>query len=265
MITMFDAIVAICFILAIISFFIFYSRKSAVVYISTVNNFQDWPEDTPPSPYWISNSVKIGDKARDSFGGERAEVVGIDSSEWGGDRSFLRLRLKVNALYNKKTRIYLLEDQPLLIGNRLSLDIGKIHYEGVISYVGTNLDDFEKDYKLAEVNFASLKVLPWIASVYSTDFEVKNTQGESIFKIISSKIEPALQQVTTSNGTMLLKRDPYLKDVYFTAKLKVRCYQGTCYFNDIYPIRVGTRYKYFSNYAFLDDHPTIVQSFKILN
>lgn len=259
-----DMIVIISFLLAIAVFFVFFSRKKATIYISTMNTYQDWTEDTPPPPYWISNSVKPGEKAYDTFGGELAEVMGVDNSDWGGQRRFLRLKLKVNALYNRRTNIYFLEDQPLLIGNQLVLNIGKSHFEGLISYVGETPEDTGTEYKTAEIKIFIPQVYPWEAVTYDKNFVTRNTQGDIIFQITSSKIVPALRYVNTSDGRALWVNDPYSKDVYITAKARVRCQEDTCYYNEVYPLRVGAKYKWRSAYSFIDSN-SIIQDFTILD
>lgn len=218
---------------------IFFSRQKSVVYVYTVNEFPEWQENPFPPLYWISNSIQKGDAAYDSTGKKIAEVISVDNTEWGGQRRYSRLKLKVHALFDKRTKRYRVRDQPLQVGNTLLLDIGNTKYEGVISYIGEALNPPDDQHRRMELEIKAFEVSPWLADTYDETFVVKNTEGEEIFRITDSIVVPTEKSVETAAGSIVRSRDPYFKDVYITAIVEVRCQVGVCYYNETIPVKIG--------------------------
>lgn len=234
-----DYLVVFAIIFALGVGLVHFSREKSEIYVYTVNEFPEWQENPFPPLYWISNSINIGDLAHDSTGKKIAEVISIDNSEWGGQRRYSRLKLKVYGLFDKRTRLHRVGDLVLQVGNTLELDIGNTKYEGVITYVGETLEPPGNQIRYLEAEIKAKDVPPWLADTYNESFIVKNTQGVEIFKIIDSVIVPAEKSVETAAGTIVRSRDPHFKDVYFTAILRVRCQERVCYYNEVFPIKVG--------------------------
>lgn len=218
---------------------IFFSRKKSVVYVHTVSATQEWQASPFPPFYWISNSIVPGDAAYNTTGKKIAEVVDVDNVDWGGQRRYLRLKLKVFGIFDKRTKQYRLNDNPLQIGNKLKLDISSTSYEGMITYVGTTIQPPDYQYQHFRVKLKAPEVKPWLAKTYNESFRVTNSQGKEIFQIIDAVTQPAEIAVPTDQGTLVKSLHPILKDVYITAKILVRCQQRICYFNETQPVKVG--------------------------
>jgi hypothetical protein len=237
-----DYLVLIIFLVLTVVGILYFSRARTTVYVYTVNittGLPDWQQDPIPSIYWIANSIQKGDKAYGPAGDLVAEVVGIDNAEWGGQRRFLRLKLKVNAFYDRRTKQYRLNDQPLQIGTTLSLDIGKTKYQGMISYVGKTLEPLGSEYKYVELGIKAPLVQPWLAVTYDSSFRVKNSDGKEIFRILQSTSVPAQVSLSVGSTQLVQSTDPILKDVYITAVAYVRCQEDVCYYNEMMPVKVG--------------------------
>jgi hypothetical protein len=214
-------------------------REKKTVYVYTMNTFENWQEDPYPPLYWISNSVKKGDVAYDSTGKQIAEIISVDNTEWGSQRRYSRLKLKVNTLYDRRTRQYRLADQILQVGNTLLLNIGNSKYEGVISYIGETPTPPGYQFQYLELKMKAFNVAPWLAETYDETFVVQNTEGIEIFRILDSESVPAEKSVETDRGSIVRSKDPYYKDVYLTAKVRVRCQEGICYYNETIPVKIG--------------------------
>lgn len=217
----------------------YFSRKKSAIYIYTLDVPVQWT-DSPPSTYsWISNSINKGDMAYDPTGAKVAEVVAVDNVDLGGQHRSARLILKVNTLFDKRTRQYRLRDRLLQVGNTISLDIGNTKYEGMISYIGETISPPDSQYRYMKVKLKAYDVEPWLAETYDTSFVVTNSEGKEIFRIIDSLIRPAEKTVPTDRGELVKGYDPLKKEVYITAKVYVRCQEEVCYFNEILPVKVG--------------------------
>jgi len=259
-----DYVVFIVVVVVIVGFFVFYSRENVTVYVSTVNEWSEWLEDPMPPPYWLSNALKVGDKAFHTSGGELAEIIGIENTDWGGQRRFSRLNLKAKALYNVRSKVYLLKEQPLFVGGTLTLNFKGVQYRGVITYVGTTPEFPESKLSRARLEVFIPEVYPWLAETYNKDYVVKDTNGLEIFRIISSRIIPTERSIVTDDGRILRRSDPYYKDVYFVAEAQVRCQEGTCYYNDTFPLRIGAHIRIHSTSSLVEEK-AIIKNYEILD
>ncbi len=234
-----DYLLFFAIIISITIAILYFSREKSVVYVYTVNSFEGWETKPFPPMYWISNSIKKGDVAYDSIGREVAEVLSVDNMDWGNERRTSRLKLKIHALYDKRTKQYRLRDKALQVGSTISLSIGSTKYEGVVSYVGETLEPPGYQDRQLEIEIKVPLVEPYLAQTYNSTFVVKNTEGIEIFRIITAKSVAAEVSVETDRGTIVRSRDPYYKDVYIKAIVRARCQEGVCYFNEVIPIKNG--------------------------
>lgn len=235
-----DFLVIVIIVGLLVVSFVYFSREKTTIYIHTVNEFQEFREDPMPPFYWLSNSITKGDVVYGAGGEKVAEVMSIDNSEWGGQRRFSRLKLKVaNALYDKRTRQYRIGDTSLQVGNKLVLDIRTTRYEGVLAYVGETLDPPSDQYKYIGLTIKVPEVQPWLVATYDESFMVKNSEGKEIFKIVGSEIIPTERSVDTADGRIVRSKDPYYKDVIINALVWVRCQENICYYNEFRPVKVG--------------------------
>jgi len=237
--TIIDYLVFLVLLMVISIALLYFSREKKVVYVFTVNEYPEWQENPFPPLYWVSNSIKAGDEAYSSTGSRIAEVVEVKNTEWGGQRRYSRLKLRVYTLYDNRTKQYRIGDQTLRVGDNISLSIGNTKYEGVISYVGDSLEPPGYQNQKLEVVIKTYEVPPWLAATYDESFKVKDTQGEEIFTIVSSTIVPAEKSVETDSGAIVRSRDPYFKDVIITARIEVRCQESICYYNETFPVKIG--------------------------
>lgn len=214
-------------------------RQKRTVYVYTVNEYNSWQENIFPPMWWISNSIRKGDVAYDTTGKEIAEVLSVENIDWGGERRTSRLKLKVYALYDNRTKQYRIKDQALSVGSKVSMKIEQTDYSGIIIYIGDTLTPLDSEYKSLEVELKAQDLDPWLADTYDESFYTKNTEGLEIFRILDSTIVPHERSVETADGRIVRSRDPYYKDVYITAIVRVRCQENVCYFNEMQPLKVG--------------------------
>jgi hypothetical protein len=260
--TLLDLIVLMLLFLAVVLFLIFFSREKSTVYVYTVTTDQEWSEVPYPNFYWIANSIVKGSMAYSSTGSKVAEVVEVDNTERGGARRYSRLKLKVYAIYDKRTKQYRLGDRSLQVGNSIELNIGNTKYKGMIIYVGDSLEPAGYKHELMEVNLKVEQIEPWLALTYEEPFVVKNTEDKKVFEIISVEIRAAELSVPTDRGIIVRSYDPRLKDVFIKAKARVRCQEGICYFNEVLPIKSGLPFWVQSDSTIIDGGKTRIMSAK---
>lgn len=217
----------------------FLTRKQKVVFLHTETGSPEWSEEQFPSFYWLSNSIRKGDSIYTASGTQVGEVVDVYNVEWRGNRRYSRLKLKLNAIFDKRTGQYRIDDVSLMIGSEAQFNIENTAYKGQITYIGETPDPLNYDERYLKVEIKVPSVESWLAETYNESFVTKSTDGREVFRITDSRIEPAAVTEVNSRGSRVYTRDPLFKDIYIEATMFVTCQSDVCYFNGTMPIKVG--------------------------
>ena len=246
-----DYIVAL-FALIILGYaFLYFTTKSAWVYIKMTPQNQDTSFDEPPPTYRETDAIHVGDSVYNSLGQRMAEVVDANTINYGGTKKFLKIVIKLKAKYNPRTKIYSFNETPLLIGNLLSLSLGQVSFKGKIIAIYNDPKDKYKGYTLKTVVATVLfrGVEPTHAEAMKT-FEAKDSKGDIIAKTLSAEINPQEMDVTTdrvngrsANVGIAHGYSTIFKDVTLKLLLpNVPCSNNTCFFNDTIDLKIGVDY-----------------------
>lgn len=230
----------------------FLTRESKVVYVHMETGTPEWSVEQYPSFFWLSNSIIKGETVFTPTGQRVGEVIDVYNVGWRGNRRYSRLKIKLAAIYDKRTNQYRINDTPLLVGNELSFNVGNTNYTGTVIYVGetTNPPNYEEKYLKVEIKVN--KIDPWLAREYNDSFRVENSDGKIVFHIINTITKPSENTEVNDQGKRVITFDPLYKDVYITAKIWVTCQEGICYFNGTMPVRVGEPISIQSNKSLIE-------------
>lgn len=257
-ITLFDYLLVFIFVFLVLFAFLNFSRERKAVYLYTLTDYQQYWDNVYPSFYWVANSINKGDKAFSSTGSQIAEVVEVDNVDWGMSRRYIRLKLKAYPLFDKRTKQYRIGNRPLSVGNTITLDINNTNYEGMIVYVGEESDPEDFKYRYISLNLKVYRIEPSLAESYKRFSIVRNTEGQLIFRVDKADVFSTEESVPTSDGRIKRALDPYYKDVYISATVRVRCHEGVCYFNEVIPVKVGGVFKVESQGSIISDDNTYI-------
>lgn len=247
----FDWIIIGLFISTVIVFgYIFLRRSSNIIVTVKVGNeslyWQQW-YDPSGTKNWFTNLFYEGLTEKDGLGKTKAEVLNIFSYNTAPDKTNLYLRTKLNVVYNRTSNTYSYKGVSVLIGSKIKLNLNRIFVEGLI----TEVEDFPEkstrekiivEAQIINENSTFLETSgtkEYVAENIKIGEEIKDNNGNTIIKIINKKVEPAKKIVTTSNGNVLLKKDPLNKDIYLTLEINAIKYENKYFLLDDIPILVG--------------------------
>lgn len=222
-------------------FFYYRIRHQAVVYVSVSVIRQTGQLSTNNwLPYWIGNSLNIGDKEINPFGAEIVEIMDKAEYESGGSGTNIYLLLKVKATRDK-SGIYLYKNKPLLIGSNIDLKLMKVGIGGSVIYVGETPPEYEE--KKLKLIIYGKAVDGWIADNIRAGSQISDSHGNSLAKILSKK-------VTTPPSISTLARDETIKsyvmineqgkkDMLLTIEVKVHKIGDKYYYEQTQKVKIN--------------------------
>lgn len=229
--------------LAVILFAVFYFRREkAYVYVDLTFERSGYNLSPVPPEYWEVMNVEVGDVVYNSLGNKIAVVTDVEKNIWGGGlRRYVELQIKIEAVYDSRTKKYVIDGKPILISNSFTVDLGNSKYNGIVRAVYSDPEDRYSGYRKASakivVKFRDIDL--WVAENLK-NFEQRNSKGETVAKVIDVKTSPAEMPVETASGQIVKGYSPITKDAVITLELpKVLCDEFAC-FNTYYnTIAVG--------------------------
>src|SRR3989338_435259 len=128
----------------------FFSRKGTDIFVEMTYERNSDREFPVPPEYWAVNGIKTGDIVYNNLGQTVAQVVDTERIYWGSDRNYFKLVIKARGIFNNYNKTYTIDGRPALINQKLSLNIGKTMFTGLISDIYSNPS--EKDARYARKN-----------------------------------------------------------------------------------------------------------------
>ena len=181
-------------------YFLFYVKRNQItVYVKAVLiKPQNIPLNVPYfwTPYWIDESISIGDTDSNPLGYSKASVLNkdsIDSINWG---KIVNLLLIVQAVKDKSGN-YLFNSKPLAVGTILNLNFPRSHINTYVNYIGNERP--KSNLTKLRVQLKSINIdLETIDNIKIGD-SIKNNKNETIAKIVSYKELPYTSASFSSN------------------------------------------------------------------
>lgn len=193
---------------------------------------QWWWEANPP-PYWLADTVKVGDKAYDALGRKIAETVDVRTLEWGATRKEAYLTVNLKANYDRRKQKFTFKQRPLEVGRPIELELGGAQILGLITYVEGLPDERQKVTK--KVAAKILGVQPWIAVAIPAGGGMKDSRGRVLARVLDKRVE--LAREFTAVGTVAT--NPLKRDVTLTLELETVEQGGIFYFREGQAVKVG--------------------------
>lgn len=246
--SMFDYLSFILIGCAIIFFILFFGRKVEWLEIEARVAPSDffWSEKEPP--FWLANSVHIGENETDSFGRKVVEILDAKVFESSGNKKDVFVKLKLQAVKDPRKNQYLFKNKPLSIGAPIELNLSQVFLAGVVTYIKGVPDTRIVEDKIIEARIIDVSdkfpetigIYPWRSEAIQVGDKVKDTQERVVAEIIEKRVELADKTVITSDGRVLVAKDPLKRDVTLIIRLKTYNQDGINYFLDDYKVKVGS-------------------------
>ncbi len=260
-ITVLDLVVGVSIVAVILFFLIYFPKKSAWTTIeiklrSPYTSFSP-NEQLAGAPYfWQTATIKPGDAQLDSSGQQIAVVESVHG--WGDitTETWVTIKIRTNT---DKSSVLQFNYQNVFIGSTIKLQISNYTLEGIVTRIG-GVDNRPKEEKVIKArlidpnnkNYETFGVSPWVAAAPHAGDKMVAPDGDTIAEIQSVDVQDADRTVVTSDGRVLVQKDPLRKDVYLTVKLATAKTDHINYFLDDYPVKIDAEIPlYFPTYKII--------------
>lgn len=234
-------IILVIFILAgIAAGFFFYKQKSneSVMYVTVSllkpeKSIQNAPYNWVP--YWITNSIEIGDREVNPLGVVSSEVIDkeIFDGPASGQYVYLTLKTTVN---RDRNGIYLYKNKPLLTGGEMELKLTKTETVGQVLYINRDLPKYEPKKFIITVKGRELE--PWVAESLKVGSIIMNRKGEVIAKLLDKKVTNA-EVRTDWAGVTRISYDNRKRDLEATVEITAQKIADNYYFAVGYKVKTN--------------------------
>ncbi len=236
----FDIGVLLVILLIIAAFFwIRASREDLWIDVKLVVSNDDWWWEGSPPQWWFAEGLKVGDKAKNTFGKEIGEITDIINFDVGEYRRRIFVDLKLKGSFDKRRGVYLFSYQPIQVGKPLDLNFGKYNLRGIVTYV--EIADFENFYKDKVIEVEVSSIPSWLVDSYREGLEMKDSRGRVLAKVLSVSKKPskAIEVVEIVSQKEIKYPGNLFYDAYLKMQIKTFESNGVDYFVDRAAIKVG--------------------------
>lgn len=196
---------------------------------------------------WFHQYFREGNKELDGFGGVVAEVLHVRSYDTAPNQKAVYVTVRLKVVFNRASDQFTFRGKPVLIGSTVRLHLDRLLAEGLVTAIEgvENQTTFHKtivEAKLIENNAVYLGtegVNIYRAEALNVGDEIKDSQNNTVIKILQKRVEDAETVVTTSNGLLLKQRHPVKKDVYYRLEVNAQQIGDRYYVFDDVPLLVG--------------------------
>jgi len=201
-----------------------------------------WQSYSNSPPFWLGESINVGDSEFNSRGRKIAEVLNIETYELSSDEAEATTRkdfyLTLNLQIDKDIRTGKLKfkNQPLEIGAPIELHLKNTYFPGLI----LNLENVQKE-EITELIIEGiwLNNFPWNAEAIPIGGEMKDGMGNVVAKILDKQISLADMVVTTDDGRVFVRKNPLKRDVSIKAQILVKKQGDNFYFREDQKVKIG--------------------------
>lgn len=216
---------------AALYFLYFRVRSQENIYVTiTLSREPQWV------PYWIGQSIKIGDKETSPLGELNTEVIDKESYEAHEFGELIYLLLKVKAIKDR-SGIYLFKNKPLAVGSVIDLKLSNTEIKALVIDISKELPYYE--YKKITVTVQGKELWPYTVDAITVGSKIIDSKGREIAKIVDKKVSPAEIRVDTASGFSIISYDRRKRDVILTLEILVKKINDTYYFRETDKVKVA--------------------------
>jgi len=229
-------ILVFCLVLAFLFFLSFYFReKPTWVKVGIKLSSSNWWSRGTIPPYWLADSIEVGDQEIGAFNKVSAQVEDIQVLETTEEIKDVYLKLKIKANFNKNKQQYSFKGQTISVGSPMELHLGDSFVQGLITFV-------QQEEGIAEdliISGKILNVFPWVLEPIEIGDKMKDGQGRVIAEVLEKQVTLADYLSTDWQGNVYIKKRPDRRDAFFKIKVRVSKRGSTYYFRQEQKVKVG--------------------------
>lgn len=250
-IKLFDTLLVASLTIVLLSFFILLTRttKDLVVTIKVgQDNVKDLANERGVGE-WYSSALFLNLKDQSYFDTSTANIINIKQYDADPGKKNIYVTVNLKTIYNTALKRYTYNGKNVLIGSPIDINFDRLYLYGVI----VDIEGYRPNDKMVNLivksqfinNQANFKfqdtggVPPFVADGLQEGDIIKDFHGGSVVELIKKDIENAKRVVVTSDGNVLLREDPYLKDIFLTFKIRAVKRENRYYFFEDLPILIN--------------------------
>lgn len=195
------------------------------------------PVNAPNSwvPYWIDESVSVGDRESNPFGSVSSEIIEKESFEapFYGRYVYLLVRMKSS---RDRSGMLLYKNKPLSAGGIVNLTFSKVQIQGYVFDV--SLEKPVRIIKTVRIQVKGRDFEPAVADAIRIGSEIKNSKGEILARVVDKKVTPAEVRVDTASGQAMTSYDQRKRDIEATVDVIVKDINGLYFFMETQKVKV---------------------------
>lgn len=192
-------------------------------------------------PFWISESIRVGDKEISYTGEGVAEVIDIDQYERESPSYDMYLTVKLKGEVNKKRQKFIYKGNAVEVGAPISLSLNDTALYGQV--IDNNVTNGEYIKKYMIVTLRKKNAEPWIAEkVIPNIVQINKYNGTIIAQVLEINTESALSQLLftqTNNPNLFLEKNTRVIDLVVKVKLFVEQHGDLWYFGGHQIVKTG--------------------------
>ncbi len=202
-----------------------------------------WQGNYIAPPYWLGDSLAVGDKDYDSQGRLAAEILNVQKYEFSiitlqdPTRRDVYLYLNMLVSENRKTGKMTFKNKTLEVGGPVELHFNGSLVGGLVTYIdGKNKKGVERELIIEGV---WPNTYTWNADAITVGQQAKDEVGNIVAEVLDRRVELAARTAETAEGGLVAGRDPWRRDVYLKIKLKVLDMGNSFYYAYDKKVKIG--------------------------
>lgn len=237
--TIFDIILTSVFLLFILGFFFFFSRKAEFIDLRVTVTDQDVLYANTFPRNWYADRFEVGDAELDTLGRKNVEITSVEKFNITPNRKVIYLDLKARATYDTRTKLYYIKGKSLVFGRSIQFNLGKVTFHGLVTeFPGS---ETKQQVKIGKAFLTTIGRMlePSLASSVRVGDKIYNSKGALLAEVLDVTVRPAEQVTTTEAGNLLLRYNPLLKDLILKVAIPTKTVNNETFMFDNLVIKVG--------------------------
>lgn len=229
-----------------ITFVLFFYRKSTNITIRVKVTDQDVLYARTLPQNWYAQQFHIGDQERDALGKTIAEIISVDSFLVSSNETAVYLDIRVKSIYDSRTKTYSVRGKQISFGTPLRFNLSQVTFTGFVTGFPNLQNDANIQTDYVVVKAVGRAIVPFEREIEPAVFmsvkpgdKIFDSQKMLLADVQNLAIKPAQRITETDNGDVLLRADPYYKDIELTVKVLTKKYQGQYFMFDNLPLKIG--------------------------
>ncbi len=221
------------------SLYAFFKRSVDEVQIRVKVTDQDVLYAKTYPAQWYAQRIQVGDTEKDALGRVLSEIVGVERFNVSSDKQAVYVDIKLNAVFDKRKGVYFSRGKSLVFGMPIRFNFSRVTFDGIVTeFPGSDGGKGLVTGK-ATLYTKGRSNEPEIVNAVKKGDKMYDSNGVLLAEVTEVLVKPADKVVQNDAGDVLLRQDPYFKDIYMTVEVQTKKLNGDIFVFDDMPLRVG--------------------------